>query len=145
MSKTQNLQFFLQTSLKLIPIWKLNKVWGGFAAGGRRGWGKELTGGEGWCWQRPLSACQPDFSPLYARFATFPSDFAADFLRPAPLRHWQAGTYSALHPGKRGTDNFLIRHTNAPHPHFKLYFYMKLKRGLDFHKCLWSIINWTGA
>ena len=64
---------FLPISLKLFPICKLNKVWGGFA-----GWlrGKELTGGEGWCWQRPLSACQPDFSPLCSRFATFRSDFA---------------------------------------------------------------------
>ena len=143
MSKTQNLQFFLQTSLKLIPIWKLNKVWGDFAAGGRRGWGKELTGGEGWCWQRPLSACQPDFSPLYARFATFPSDFAADFLRPAPLRHWQAGTYSARRPG-RGAPTTFWSDTQMLLTHiWKLYFYMKLKRGLDFHKCLWSIFNWT--
>ena len=58
---------------------------------------EELTGEEGWCWQRLLSACRPDFSPLYARFAAFPADFAADFLRHCG-NHQGGGVHIALHP-----------------------------------------------
>ena len=58
---------------------------------------EELTGEEGWCWQRLLSACRPDFSPLYARFAAFPADFAADFLRQCG-NHQGGGVHIALHP-----------------------------------------------
>ena len=167
--KPHNLQFSAETSLKLVPICNLNKVWGacrGKEGLGERGW----QGGRADADSGAFQLASPTLAHFTVppRFATFPSDFAADFLpRPPPRRtggrectssgdsEWLKRDTDNFLKLKRDTDklkgdtdnlkgdtdNFLICHT-LPSSHVSVFGYFEknwLPIFTDFPMCMWSL------